>query len=347
MISHRSTSGVGGGVYSLSNFNGDRSHAYSLFRVDSAILTGMTAPSDNRWYRLTPDRIVIGLLVVEGLLWLSEWFPWLDLNRYQSWTALIAVATVGVAMLLMLVGLLVSLFFRLRFQFSIRTLLALTVAVAIPFSWLAVKIKKAREQESASTAIAELGGQVFSTPSGPAWLRRMLGHDLFTTVHAVWFRGVQVTDDGLEGLDGLSQPDEVRISRSGITDTGLKHLKNLKHLQLLELSDNRITGEGLENLSGLNEIQTLDLECSDITDAGLQHLKGLSRLINLDLDSTQITDAGLEHLKGRSNLLASSVCGTKVTREVAEKLQQALPNCHVYWGGDDFYKLNPHFIKGI
>jgi hypothetical protein len=29
-----------------------------------------------RWYRLTPHRIVVGLLIVEGLLWLSERFQW-------------------------------------------------------------------------------------------------------------------------------------------------------------------------------------------------------------------------------------------------------------------------------
>ena len=29
-----------------------------------------------RWYRLTPDRLLIGLLIVECLLWLSERFGW-------------------------------------------------------------------------------------------------------------------------------------------------------------------------------------------------------------------------------------------------------------------------------
>jgi hypothetical protein len=32
----------------------------------------MTTPTSNpRWFHLTPDRAVLGLLAVEGLLWLS------------------------------------------------------------------------------------------------------------------------------------------------------------------------------------------------------------------------------------------------------------------------------------
>ena len=58
-----------------------------------------------RWYRLTPDRLVIGLLVVEWLLWLSERFQYFGFNQHKGWTVLIAVASVGVAMLVMLLWL--------------------------------------------------------------------------------------------------------------------------------------------------------------------------------------------------------------------------------------------------
>ena len=49
-----------------------------------------------RWYRLTPDRLVLLLLAVEGLLWLSERFCWFPFNQHKGWTVLIAVASVGV-----------------------------------------------------------------------------------------------------------------------------------------------------------------------------------------------------------------------------------------------------------
>jgi hypothetical protein len=109
----------------------------------------------NRWFRLTPGHVVIGLLAVEVGLWLSErigWFGW-----HKGYAVLTCVAVAGVAMLLMLVWFGVALIFRQRFQFSIRSLLVLTVAVAIPSSWLAVETKKAGEQEAHVRELRTLG----------------------------------------------------------------------------------------------------------------------------------------------------------------------------------------------
>ncbi len=36
------------------------------------------------WFHLTPDRLVIGLLVVEGLLWLSERFQWFGFSQHKG-----------------------------------------------------------------------------------------------------------------------------------------------------------------------------------------------------------------------------------------------------------------------
>ena len=96
---------------------------------------------------------MIGLLVVEGLLWLSERYRWFWFNEKKGWTVLIAVAVVGVTMLVMLLWFIASLLFRWRFQFSIRSLLVLTVAVAVPCSWLAVEMKAARKEREAAAAI--------------------------------------------------------------------------------------------------------------------------------------------------------------------------------------------------
>ena len=87
-----------------------------------------------RWYRLTPERLLMGLLAVEGLLLLSERFRWFAFNERKGWTVLIAVAAVGLAGLCTLLWFAVALLLRRPFQFSIRSLLVLTVAVAIPCS---------------------------------------------------------------------------------------------------------------------------------------------------------------------------------------------------------------------
>jgi hypothetical protein len=93
----------------------------------------MTDPTrTRRRFRPTPAWLIVGSLVVEGLLWLSERYTWFWFNEKKGWTVLIAVAAVGVAMLVMLLWFIASLVCRWRFQFSIRSLLVLVLAVAIP-----------------------------------------------------------------------------------------------------------------------------------------------------------------------------------------------------------------------
>ena len=47
-----------------------------------------------RWYHLTPDRFLIGLLLVVGVLFVSEWFCWFPFNERKGWTVLIAIGAV-------------------------------------------------------------------------------------------------------------------------------------------------------------------------------------------------------------------------------------------------------------
>ena len=93
---------------------------------------GMIAAREEspRWYRLTPDRVVVAMLLAEGLLWLSERFRWFPFNQHKGWTVLIAVASVAAALLAMALWFLAAFVFRRRFQFSIRALLLLMVVVA-------------------------------------------------------------------------------------------------------------------------------------------------------------------------------------------------------------------------
>src|SRR5271166_4349850 len=87
------------------------------------LVTGMDAaePVKRRWFHPTPGKLVIGLLVLECLLWLSNWLGWP--HWHKGYAVLVSVATVGVVMLMMLLWFAVALVFRCRFQCSIRSLL--------------------------------------------------------------------------------------------------------------------------------------------------------------------------------------------------------------------------------
>ena len=50
----------------------------------------MADASERRWFHVTPDRLILALLPVEGLLWLSERFQWFAFNEHKGWTVLIA-----------------------------------------------------------------------------------------------------------------------------------------------------------------------------------------------------------------------------------------------------------------
>ncbi len=230
----------------------------------------MTDPAPKtRWYRLTPDRLVIGLLFVECLLWLSERFQWFPVNAHKGWTVLIAVASVTVAMLLMLLWLLVALVFRFRFQFSIRSLLALVVVVALPFSWLAVEMKAAKRQKEAVAAIVSGGGHVSydwqvdtnvaylpnavgylpsAQPTCPSWLRGLLGDDFVGEVAYVRFVG------------GLSQFTEARQGR-------LRCLSQIKKLMLFS-NNGGATDADLKCLAGLPQLR--ELQCFTTRDPSLE-----------------------------------------------------------------------------
>jgi hypothetical protein len=54
------------------------------------------------WYQPTPGRLLVVLLVVEGFLLLSERFACFAFSQHEGEAALIALAAVGVTLLLIL-----------------------------------------------------------------------------------------------------------------------------------------------------------------------------------------------------------------------------------------------------
>jgi hypothetical protein len=248
--------------------------------AESPIMASMDATSQTqaRWFYFTPGRFVIGLLAVEVLLWLSERFGWL--GWHKGYAVLTAVAVVGVAMILMLLWFAVALAFRRRFPFILWPLLLLAVAVALPLSWLAVEMRKAREQKEAVDTIWKAEGDVVynwqwdlsrrgmetQQPDEPPWLRAMLEDEFFSCI-------TQVTSGPTKQLANLPPDVPQPISTVPWDDTML------------------------EPLAKLRELQWLDLRCTDTTDAGLEHLSGLRKLRGLSLDYTKVTDAGVAKLQ--------------------------------------------------
>ena len=160
------------------------------------------------------------------------------------------------------------------FQFSLRTLLVVVTLCAIPCSWLAVKMQKAKREQEAAAAFKTLGGGVaWSAPSGPVWFRTLIGDDIFIHVELLDLGDTTVTDAELEYLMELSQLQTLTLWKTKVTDAGLQHLTGLSRLQELCLGRTMVTDTGLEHLEGLSQLKSLWLYDTYVTDSGVRKLQ--------------------------------------------------------------------------
>ena len=171
-------------------------------------------------------------------------------------------------------------------QFSLRTLLIVVLVLSLPSSWLGVKLHEARKQREAVGAILEAGGTVLyeyqfdesgkfvaqAEPPTPAWLRSLLGDDLFRDVAYV-SPGRDSGDAELEQLKGLTSLRRLNLDGGEVTDAGLEHLKGLTSLEELDLSHTQVTDAGLKHLKGLASLEYLGLCCNKVSNEGVKKLQ--------------------------------------------------------------------------
>jgi hypothetical protein len=280
----------------------------------------MADASQPRRYRLTPGGLLPVLLAAEIALWTSERFRWFGFNQHKGWTMLIAAAVAGAFLVLMFLWFLAALVFRWRFQFSIRSLLVLTVAVALLCGWLAAARDQARKQRQAVEAIQREDGRAIYDyeldPSGgtiddpelpgPTWLRELVGIDLLADVISASASG-----DHLGPVAGLSQLRTLNVE-GDLGGAGLKRLKGLAQLRELYFCGSKAGDANLVGLEELGQLGWLRLTGPNISDAGLRHVENLTGLRFLDLNGTGIGDDGLEHVKGLAKLETLCLNGTMV-----------------------------------
>jgi hypothetical protein len=186
-----------------------------------------------------------------------NWLQWIP----KGWAVLIAISAVAMTMVLMFLWFVLAIHFHRRFQFSIWSLLLLTLAVAISSSWLAMELNLAKSQQDASWALFKLRGIIDYDykDRGPFW--RDLGQ-----------RGPIKIQKKLVD-DFFGSVTDVHLSGTKVTDDDLKHLEGMKHLKTLDLSETYITDAGLEHLGGLKQLRRLVLWHTQTTDAGVAKLQ--------------------------------------------------------------------------
>jgi hypothetical protein len=191
------------------------------------------------------------------------------------------------------------------FQFSIRSLLLLTLAVACVCAFW---VRPALDQRA---ALASLRGHctdvTYDVPSDPRtgrpipalvpmWLVDRLGIDFFANV-----TGLEVynaTDDILGRLKAFPRLTTLVLHGTDMTtDEGLTHVGQLGQLQVLGLSHTKTNDGRLSRLRGLKKLELLELSDTQVTDSGLAALAGLTELREIHLRYTAVTDGGVATLR--------------------------------------------------
>jgi hypothetical protein len=199
---------------------------------------------------------------------------------------------------------------RYGFRYSLRTLLVFVTIASAGLGWLGVKVRAKQREREAVKPIHELGCVVgydyhfdlddrtinSPTPPGPAWLRKLLGDDVFANVAVMYF-GPTATDEDFRTLPMLDQLKGLNLRDTQFTDAGLIHFTRLSKLKELDLGGTQVTDVGMVHLAGLSELKWLSLNETRVTNAGLVHLKGLTKLQVLTLFDTQATDTGVQELQ--------------------------------------------------
>jgi hypothetical protein len=224
------------------------------------------------------------------------------------------------------------------YQYSLRSLLLMMVAVSIAMAFVANRLRKAERQRMAVAAIKKSGGWVQyahdsskrsadGAPPAPRWLRSLLGDDVFSTVveanvaSGADFRYLAQFGQlrrvrccgAIAEARGPRGPDFPGSPPPGLpASAGIEYLAELMMIEDLGLGDTDIGDAELEHIGRMTKLRRLDVGGTKVTDDGLRHLERLTRLEQLDLSDTRIGNAGVERLVPLTKLKGLNLQGTRV-----------------------------------
>jgi len=188
-------------------------------------------------------------------------------------------------------------------RFSLRSLVLLLTIACIG---LAVVFNQCRRQRRAVEAIVKAGGSVDFVKQGesppppkPAWLRSIVGEELFRTPVRVVIKGEGIDDALLaEHLRGVRGAKILIIKSDLVTDKAMSNIGELRKLNWLVIDCVQITDKGLASLPSIDEFEVFVLKCPRVTDAGMTHVAALKKVDTLVLECQLLTPNGIRRLKG-------------------------------------------------
>ena len=236
-------------------------------------------------------------------------------------------------------------------RFSIRTLFLVALILGVAGGWLGAKRLESKKRRLAISTLSDVlvkGGYLNSVADEtnsqwmrfrtrgmetiefdhssfeiPRWITTITGPECFQSVSRINLSGFPVTDNDITKISHLRETKSLDLQRTMIGDAGVAAFGKLKSLKFICLGQSKITDKGLECLSKHQHLTTVVLWKNDISDEGIRHLANIRGLKKLNVCATKVTDTGVA------------------------KLQDALPECEIWWDGFEPFKLInqcPHFM---
>jgi len=156
-------------------------------------------------------------------------------------------------------------------------------------------------------AIAKVGELPYLTHLDVSGLQ--ITDDHLTTVaglskiNSLVLSDTQITDAGLQNIAGLSKLDTLYIDKTAISPAGVDVVSGFKKLKILEMSECDVMSN-LAPLTKLENLEWLILENSTIDSSAVDVLIGMPSLVRLTIKGSTIADADLARLKTEKPALA-------------------------------------------
>jgi hypothetical protein len=203
----------------------------------------------------------------------------------------------------------------MRPRFTIRSVMIITVLVAMGCGWYAVKRKHLQRRAQAITHLVELSGPV-------SWYD---GGTEFEYLYGIELEGHFIDERLWREISVLTEARKVSLIETNVTDHDFKHLRRFWNIRDLCLYNTRVTSVGVRSIAKLKSLETLIISNTLIDDDTIDSLLQLKNLSTLNVRGTNISTLGIA------------------------RLRRAMPNCRLYCD-DNIFELTgapkerpPHF----
>lgn len=217
---------------------------------------------------------------------------------------------------------------RRRLQFTVRSLLVLTILVAAPASYLAYRKQRSEAQDRVLRELRECGCGCAKYPFDRDWMYDLLGPDYSTEAAGVCID----FDYDANGLDYATLhpdlPPAFLLREEANSMRAFELLSQVDHLSDFFFADGHLTEDRAAAISRVRRLKRLTVIRSTISDGAFAHLARIGGLDRISLEDASFSIEELRHLRSASQLrhldLQTTASNVKLPRDKAEKFIEVL-----------------------